>query len=32
LVNCESRKTRLSVPGFGDYMLLKDNRKLARKL
>jgi hypothetical protein len=22
-VNCESRKTKLSVPGLGDYMLLK---------
>jgi hypothetical protein len=27
-VNYETRKTNLSVPGFGDYMLLKriDNR------
>jgi hypothetical protein len=25
-VNCETRKTKLSVPDFGDYMLLKKDR------
>jgi hypothetical protein len=31
-VNCESRKTKLSVLGFGDYRLLKKDRELASKL
>jgi hypothetical protein len=31
LVNYENRKTELSVPGFGDYMLLKKDRRRASK-
>jgi hypothetical protein len=31
-VNCESRKTKLSVPGFGDYVLLGKDRELVSKL
>jgi hypothetical protein len=30
-VNCETRKTKLSVPGFGDYMLSKKDKQRASK-
>jgi hypothetical protein len=30
-VNCETRKIKLSVPDFGDYMLLANNRQQASK-
>jgi hypothetical protein len=30
-VNCETRKIKLSVPDFGDYMLLANNRLQASK-
>jgi hypothetical protein len=30
-VNCETRKIKLSMPDFGDYMLLANNRLQASK-
>jgi hypothetical protein len=30
-VNCKIRRTKLSVPGFGNYMLLKNDRQQAGK-